>query len=91
MQALIIKHDNSFDYGKLEVNDWNEKLTPNSQFHLNSKPFQLKEAKAIIFKLPNKSGFNVWFRNKLGFIEYKDLISKWNLLVNAKGDVKHGI
>lgn len=91
MQALIIKHDNSFDYGKLEVNDWSKELTPNSQFLLNSKPFQLKEAKAVIFKLPNKSGFNVWFRNKLGFMEYQNLINDWNLLVNAKGDVKHGI
>lgn len=90
MQALIIKHDNSFDYGKLEVTDWNEELTPNSLFFIKNnhskRRYYLKEIKMLMVKCPSYKGFNVWYKNKLGYDNSKNAKKVWDLLTSYNND-----
>lgn len=87
MQALFIGKDRTLDYGKFIVDNETESITPNSYFYLKKngviqKHF-IRDAKSILFKLPNKQGFNAWFKNKLGFVEYSSLVKEWNILTDA--------
>lgn len=95
MKVLFIANDNSLSYGTLIVSNLNEKISENSEFYLKENgiktSFCVRNAKSILFKIPDNQGFYVWFKNKIIYLTHTDLIETWNLLTHITEVVKSGI
>ena len=91
MKALMINKDKSLDYGVLGY-EADTELRPESNFYLDDRKHVLNDAYGLVVKLPHNQGFNVWFKGKLGFANYRKFIETWDILTTcAMEDIKNGI